>query len=167
MRAQLQNKQDWARLWGYEVHQMAELVDGHMRPGPWQKVGLLRKVRAPLLIWHRCCSHHAAALGFLCRSLMVLTQWHHAHCNEGPMQGSRLRIPKQALESVPRSRAERVLWLDVDMVLEGITFVWLHVPKQALNSVPRARAEWLLWLDTDMVPEDSCKLHGCMCQNRR
>jgi hypothetical protein len=47
---QLQNKQDWARLFGYEVHQMAELVDGHMRPGPWQKVGLLRKVRPRLRI---------------------------------------------------------------------------------------------------------------------
>lgn len=43
---QLQNKQDWARLRGYEVHQMAELVDSHMRPGPWQKVGMIRKVCA-------------------------------------------------------------------------------------------------------------------------
>ena len=43
---QLQNKQDWARLRGYEVHQMAELVDSHMRPGPWQKVGMIRKVPA-------------------------------------------------------------------------------------------------------------------------
>lgn len=42
---QLQNKQDWARLRSYEVHQMAELVDSHMRPGPWQKVGMIRKVR--------------------------------------------------------------------------------------------------------------------------
>jgi hypothetical protein len=41
---QLQNKQDWARLHSYEVHQMAELVDSHMRPGPWQKVGMIRKV---------------------------------------------------------------------------------------------------------------------------
>jgi hypothetical protein len=46
---QLQNKQDWARLRSYEVHQMAELVDSHMRPGPWQKVGMIRKVHcAPI-----------------------------------------------------------------------------------------------------------------------
>ena len=42
---QLANKQDWARYHSYEVHQMAELVDSHMRPGPWQKVGYFRKVR--------------------------------------------------------------------------------------------------------------------------
>lgn len=49
---QLQNKQDWARLRSYEVHQMAELVDSHMRPGPWQKVGMIRKV----------CALHSALL---------------------------------------------------------------------------------------------------------
>ena len=48
MCAQLANKQDWARYHSYEVHQMAELVDSHMRPGPWQKVGYFRKVR-PLI----------------------------------------------------------------------------------------------------------------------
>lgn len=42
---QLANKQDWARYHSYEVHQMAELVDSHIRPGPWQKVGYFRKVR--------------------------------------------------------------------------------------------------------------------------
>ena len=42
---QLSNKQDWARYHSYEVHQMAELVDSHMRPGPWQKIGYFRKVR--------------------------------------------------------------------------------------------------------------------------
>ncbi len=42
-RAQLANKQDWARYHSYEVHQMAELVDSHLRPGPWQKVGYFKK----------------------------------------------------------------------------------------------------------------------------
>ena len=42
--AQLANKQDWARYHSYEVHQMAELVDSHLRPGPWQKVGYFRQV---------------------------------------------------------------------------------------------------------------------------
>ena len=110
MRAQLQNKQDWARLWGYEVHQMAELVDGHMRPGPWQKVGLLRKVRAPRLIWP-CLVHAETPAELQLSSCLrnVMAQWrlcslHGALCTEGPMQGSRLRAPKQALNSVPRSR---------------------------------------------------------------
>lgn len=48
MCVQLANKQDWARYHSYEVHQMAELVDSHMRPGPWQKVGYFRKVRIPV-----------------------------------------------------------------------------------------------------------------------
>jgi hypothetical protein len=46
---QLANKQDWARYHSYEVHQMAELVDSHMRPGPWQKIGYFRKVRIDIL----------------------------------------------------------------------------------------------------------------------
>lgn len=56
---QLANKQDWARYHSYEVHQMAELVDSHMRPGPWQKVGYFRKVRL------RAHSHY----------LIVLSGW--------------------------------------------------------------------------------------------
>lgn len=44
---QLQNKADWARLHGYELHAMAEEVHAGLRPGPWQKVAFLQKVRNP------------------------------------------------------------------------------------------------------------------------
>ena len=62
---QLQNKQDWARLFGYEVHQMAELVDGHMRTGPWQKAGLLRKARL-LCAPYTVLPTHAAPVVLAC-----------------------------------------------------------------------------------------------------
>ena len=42
----LRNKQDYARLHGYELHLMAESVDATVRTGPWQKVALLHQVRA-------------------------------------------------------------------------------------------------------------------------
>lgn len=42
----LRNKQDYARLHGYELHLMAESVDATVRAGPWQKVALLHQVRA-------------------------------------------------------------------------------------------------------------------------
>lgn len=42
----VQNKQDWARLHGHELHLMASSTDLRIRPGAWQKVALLRKVRA-------------------------------------------------------------------------------------------------------------------------
>ncbi len=45
----MQNKQDWARLHSYELQLMAEPVDSSIRAGPWQKVGLIRKVRCCLL----------------------------------------------------------------------------------------------------------------------
>ena len=150
-RAQLQNKQDWARLWGYEVHQMAELVDGHMRPGPWQKVGLLRKVRALRLIWHRCRpqSSAAAALALPRRLQTVQTHWHHALCTmyiarRSPNRVSRLRVPKQALNSVPRSRAEWVLWLDMDMVLEDVTFALPLASYAGKDLVMWGQPEWIM-----------------------
>ena len=40
----VQNKQEWARLHGHEFHLMAQSVDPRMHPGPWQKMGMLRKV---------------------------------------------------------------------------------------------------------------------------
>ena len=40
--AQLANKQDWARYHSYEVHQMAELVDSHLRPGALAEGRLLQ-----------------------------------------------------------------------------------------------------------------------------
>ena len=40
----LRNKQDYARLHGYELHLMAESVDSTIRAGPWQKVALLHQV---------------------------------------------------------------------------------------------------------------------------
>ena len=68
---QLQNKQDWARLFGYEVHQMAELVDGHMRTGPWQKAGLLRKVRLVSALYTEqpstCSARAALCSHFVCQ----------------------------------------------------------------------------------------------------
>lgn len=80
MRLALQNRQDYARLHGHEVHLMAESVDPRLRMGAWQKLGLMKKVafqsagpqalmtippygvlcrhpipdcRAPLLVWWR------------------------------------------------------------------------------------------------------------------
>ncbi len=41
----LRNKQDYARLHGYELHLMAESVDSTIRAGPWQKIALLSQVR--------------------------------------------------------------------------------------------------------------------------
>ena len=41
----VQNKQDWARLHGHELHLMAASTDVRIRPGAWQKVALLRQVR--------------------------------------------------------------------------------------------------------------------------
>ena len=40
----VQNKQDWARLHGHELHLMAASTDVRIRPGAWQKVALLRQV---------------------------------------------------------------------------------------------------------------------------
>ena len=71
---QLQNKQDWARLHGYEVHQMAELVDSHMRPGPWQKVGLLRKVCALAVSHQPACLRRPEYPSFVCEDA-----WHTSH----------------------------------------------------------------------------------------
>lgn len=39
-----QNKQDWARLHGYEFHVMAASTDVRIRPGPWQKIAMMRQV---------------------------------------------------------------------------------------------------------------------------
>lgn len=54
----MQNKQDWARLHSFEVQLMAEPVTSRLRAGPWQKVGLIQKVRlictcTSLLSWAR------------------------------------------------------------------------------------------------------------------
>ena len=47
----VQNKQDWARLHGHELHLMASSTDLRIRPGAWQKVALLRQVcRVPSLL---------------------------------------------------------------------------------------------------------------------
>ncbi|BDA50038.1 probable glycosyltransferase 3 [Coccomyxa sp. Obi] len=92
MSLQLQNKQDWARLRSYEVHQMAELVDSHMRPGPWQKVGMIRK----------------------------------------------------ALNSIPRERAEWILWLDMDMVLENITFTLPLDSYAGKDFILWGQPEWIM-----------------------
>ena len=40
----VQNKQDWARLHGHELHMMASSTDLRIRPGAWQKVALLLQV---------------------------------------------------------------------------------------------------------------------------
>ena len=40
----VQNKQDWARLHGHELHLMASSTDLRIRPGAWQKIALLRQV---------------------------------------------------------------------------------------------------------------------------
>lgn len=42
-----QNKQDWARLHGYEFHVMAASCDVRIRPGPWQKIAMIRQVCSP------------------------------------------------------------------------------------------------------------------------
>lgn len=39
-----QNKQDWCRLHGYEFHVMASSCDLRIRPGPWQKIAMMRQV---------------------------------------------------------------------------------------------------------------------------
>ena len=36
--------QDWARLHGYEMHVMAAATDVRIRPGPWQKIAMIRQV---------------------------------------------------------------------------------------------------------------------------
>ena len=37
-------RQDWARLHGYEMHVMAAATDVRIRPGPWQKIAMIRQV---------------------------------------------------------------------------------------------------------------------------
>ena len=64
----LKNKADWARLHGYELHQMAQTLDATIRPGAWQKVALLQR----------------------------------------------------ALRTIPPSRAEWLLWLDMDVVIGDV-----------------------------------------------
>ena len=64
----LKNKADWARLHGYELHQMAQTLDAAIRPGAWQKVALLQR----------------------------------------------------ALATIPPSRAEWLLWLDMDVVIGDV-----------------------------------------------
>lgn len=64
----LKNKADWARLHGYELHQMAQTLDASIRPGAWQKVALLQR----------------------------------------------------ALKTIPPSRAEWLLWLDMDVVIGDV-----------------------------------------------
>ena len=44
LRLAVQNRQDYARLHTHEVHLMAEAVDVGLRPGPWQKLALVKKV---------------------------------------------------------------------------------------------------------------------------
>jgi hypothetical protein len=68
LQLQLANKADWARLHGYELHQMAETRDPHTRPGAWQKVALLR----------------------------------------------------HALATIPRSRAEWLMWVDMDIIINDV-----------------------------------------------
>ena len=68
LQLQLANKADWARLHGYELHQMAETRDPHTRPGAWQKVALIR----------------------------------------------------HALATIPRSRAEWLMWVDMDIIINDV-----------------------------------------------
>eukprot|EP00884_Botryococcus_braunii_P003810 jgi/Botrbrau1/1342/Bobra.0063s0053.1 len=92
---QLQNKADWARLHGYELHAMAEEVYAGLRTGPWQKVAFLQKVRYQ----HPCVrSYHIPAFDG--------TSW--------------FRIV--VLEEVPPSRAEWILWVDMDVILADTVF---------------------------------------------
>ena len=71
----VQNKQDWARLHGHELHLMAASTDLRIRPGAWQKVALLRQV-APLhsshLISRVAHAHHAWLLS--CSAIMLHPQ---------------------------------------------------------------------------------------------
>ena len=60
----VQNKQDWARLHGHELHLMAASTDVRIRPGAWQKVALLRQVgaaQACAASWHCIRVHHLHA----------------------------------------------------------------------------------------------------------
>ena len=43
--------QDWARLHGYEMHVMAAATDVRIRPGPWQKIAMVRQVRVSCGGW--------------------------------------------------------------------------------------------------------------------
>ena len=47
--------QDWARLHGYEMHVMAAATDVRIRPGPWQKIAMIRQVRGLNSCIH-CCT---------------------------------------------------------------------------------------------------------------
>ena len=38
--------QDWTRLHGYELHIMAAATDVRIRPGPWQKIAMIRQVHS-------------------------------------------------------------------------------------------------------------------------
>lgn len=82
-----QNKQDWARLHGYEFHVMAASCDVRIRPGPWQKIAMIR----------------------------------------------------QALDTIPRERAEWVLWIDMDIILGDITFTF---PLDKVNYTDRDIITW-------------------------
>ena len=130
---QLANKQDWARYHSYEVHQMAELVDSHMRPGPWQKVGYFRKVRPP--------SPPAlpAGAGSPAEPALMPGTPQQIPC---PFYPDRFTWPVCIMPFLCISGDSWPSMLDSDDML------------QALNTIPRERAEWFIWLDMDMVVEN-------------
>lgn len=66
---------------------------------------------------------------------------------------------RQALNTIPRHRAEWILWLDMDMVLENITFA---LP---LEQYDRMGKDIIMWGQ----PEWIMKGHNArgMCQNLR
>ena len=117
---------------------MAELVDSHMRPGPWQKVGYFRKARSrsPLALPAGAGLPADSALmpgtrnnscaSFAYPALQARGQL--ASCPSMPLLEiighRRISITTwlQALNTIPRERAEWFIWLDMDMVLENVTF---------------------------------------------
>ena len=60
------------------------------------------------------------------------------------MQASWLHVPKQALNSVPCARAEWLLWLDMDMVLEDVTFALPLASYAGKDLVMWGQPEWIM-----------------------
>jgi hypothetical protein len=53
-------------------------------------------------------------------------------------------LPAQALNSIPRARAEWILWLDMDMVLEDVTFTLPLASYAGRDLVMWGQPEWIM-----------------------
>ena len=142
-----QNKQDWARLHGHELHLMAASTDVRIRPGAWQKVALLRQVSLLPLV-HPVKSRLSE---FALWSPRLASRQHYA-----------LRQSVSSLHaSVPCQDLLALVVLVGQLAVRASVYqparlLDLMLPSlaQALRNVPRERAEWIVWIDMDVVLGD-------------